>query len=287
MEKINILRNIQLTGADNRPFLLDFYCKLNNTKKPVVIFTHGFKGFKDYGCWDLVAKAFAENGFAFVKYNISHNGTTIDQPTDFADLEAFGNNNFSKELADLGAVIDWLSNGDVGIPISEFKRRKIYLIGHSRGGATTLLKAAEDSRVKKISTWAGVSSLGRYWSNKEGVAYWRKKGVHYIENSRTKQQMPLYFQLHEDYFANEKRLSLERNIPKIKAKGLIVHGMKDETVPWRSARAIAENNPKFEKLLIAEMDHGLGGKHPWDSETLPTHLTHIVGRCVDFFKGSK
>lgn len=280
---INILRNIQLTGAENRPFLLDFYCRLDNSKKPIIIFTHGFKGFKDYGAWDLVAKEFAENGFAFIKYNLSHNGTTLDQPTDFADLEAFGNNNFSKELDDLGTVIDWVANGDVGIPINELKRRKIYLIGHSRGGATTLLKAAEDSRIKKFSTWAGVSSLEGYWANEEAVAYWKKQGVHYVVNGRTKQEMPLYFQLYKDYKKNKKRLSLERNIPKINAKGLIVHGMSDETVPWRSAKIIADNNPKFKSLFIAGMEHGLGAKHPWEEEKLPSQLKHVVKKCMAFF----
>ena len=37
----------------------------------------------------------------FVKFNFSHNGTTLESPSDFKDLESFGNNNFSKELYDL------------------------------------------------------------------------------------------------------------------------------------------------------------------------------------------
>ena len=43
----------------------------------------------------------------FVKINFSHNGGTVSQPIDFPDLEAFGQNNFSLELDDLGLVIDW------------------------------------------------------------------------------------------------------------------------------------------------------------------------------------
>lgn len=281
---INTLRNIELKGAEGRPFLLDLYCTLNSQRKPIIIFTHGFKGFKDYGCWDLVAKSFAEKGFVFVKYNFSHNGTTIDHTNDFADLDAFGNNNLSKELFDLGVVIDWIANGDVGIPINELSRREIFLIGHSRGGGTVLLKAAEDERVKKLSTWAGIASFGRYWSDEAGVAEWRKKGVHYVENSRTKQKMPLYFQLYEDYIANESRFSLEKNIPTIKAKGLIVQGMEDEAVIWESANEIADNNANFKKLLIAEMEHGLGGKEPWDKEVLPFHLEYIIERCIQFFR---
>ncbi|WP_435524823.1 hypothetical protein [Chryseobacterium indoltheticum] len=39
-----------------------------------------------------------------VKFNFSHNGTTVEDPENFADLEAFGNNNYSKELSDLGVL---------------------------------------------------------------------------------------------------------------------------------------------------------------------------------------
>ena len=49
-----------------------------------------------------MADRFADAGFVFVKFNLSHNGTTIEHPIDFVDLEAFGNNNFAKELDDLG-----------------------------------------------------------------------------------------------------------------------------------------------------------------------------------------
>lgn len=280
---MNIIRNIELTGADDRPFLLDFYIKQDGNRKPVVIFTHGFKGFKDYGCWDLVAKRFVEKGFAFVKYNFSHNGTTVENPMAFADLEAFGNNNFSKELYDLGKVIDWVANGDVGVPINELSRREIYLVGHSRGGATTLLKAIEDDRVKRLSTWAGVSNLNRYIQDKEGIAIWKEKGVHYVQNSRTKQNMPLYYQLYENIMTNIDRFDIPKQLSSTKAKGLIVHGIADETVPWKSAEEIAEANSNFKKLLIADMDHGLGGKEPWGETDLPMHMKYVIDRCVDFF----
>ena len=36
----------------------------------------------------------------------------MDQPIDFPDLEAFGNNNYTKELDDLRSVIDWVENFD-------------------------------------------------------------------------------------------------------------------------------------------------------------------------------
>lgn len=72
----------------------------NNPKAPLVIFAHGFKGFKDWGTHNMVANLFAENGFRYLKFNFSHNGTTVDKPIDFADLIAFSENTFSIELDD-------------------------------------------------------------------------------------------------------------------------------------------------------------------------------------------
>ena len=96
-----IQKNIALNGSANRKFLLDVFYLQNGEKKPVVIFCHGFKGFKDWGHFNLVGERFAEEGCVFVKFNFSHNGTTPEDPLNFTDLKAFGNNNFSKELEDL------------------------------------------------------------------------------------------------------------------------------------------------------------------------------------------
>ncbi|MBC7391036.1 MAG: hypothetical protein H7329_17655, partial [Opitutaceae bacterium] len=56
---------------------------------------------------NLIAQQFAEVGFAFVKFNFSHNGTTPDNPEEFVDLEAYAENNYTIQLDDLGRVIDW------------------------------------------------------------------------------------------------------------------------------------------------------------------------------------
>src|SRR5690606_40169934 len=58
-----------------------------NTPKKIVVFLHGFKGFKDWGHFNEVMHFFAENNMVFVKFNFSHNGGTIDQPIDFPDLD--------------------------------------------------------------------------------------------------------------------------------------------------------------------------------------------------------
>ena len=124
---------------------------------PVIIFCHGYKGYKDWGAWNLVAKEFAKNNFFFSKFNFSHNGGTVKNPIDFPDLNAFGNNNFTHELNDIERVISFISEDPV---ISKnIDTSNIFLIGHSRGGGTCAIKASENKRIKGLITWAGVSNI--------------------------------------------------------------------------------------------------------------------------------
>jgi hypothetical protein len=95
---LEILKNIVLEKESFKPILVDFFYKKTSKKMPIVIFCHGYKGFKDWGAWNLVGKEFANKNFFFIKFNFSHNGGTMKNPIDFPDLEAFGNNNFSHEL---------------------------------------------------------------------------------------------------------------------------------------------------------------------------------------------
>ena len=105
-------QHIVINGKHQKPIVIDVSYSENKTNLPVIIFCHGYKGFKDWGAWNVMAKQFAQAGFCFIKFNFSHNGGTVEQPIDFPDLEAFGNNNYTKELDDLESVIDWVYNNN-------------------------------------------------------------------------------------------------------------------------------------------------------------------------------
>lgn len=275
-------RNIILQSLHQRPFLADVYYDRNREKKPVVVFSHGFKGFKDWGAFDLVAEKFAEAGFVFVKFNFSHNGTTIDHPIDFVDLEAFGNDNISIELDDLGTVIDWVGSDIFPISKEECNSDKIYLTGHSRGGGISILKAGEDERVKKLCTWGSINELGKYWAQDE-MDKIKRDGVIFIPNSRTQQMMPIKWQMYEDYFAHKDRLFIPDAVRRLKIPFLIIHGAKDETVPVSSAIEMKEWHPAAELLLIENGNHNFGGKHPWEKEELPEDLKKVMNSTIEFF----
>ena len=267
--------NIIIEGSDNRPILIDITYKENKKCKKVVIFSHGFKGFKDWGAFNQIAKTFAQNDFAFVKFNFSHNGTTTTDNMNFVDLEAFGNNNFSKELDDLGFVLDWVEENFINV--------EIYLLGHSRGGGISMLKTAEENRISKVVSWASPSDFTNRMSE-ERIAIWKEKGVAFIYNGRTKQNMPMYFQFYENSKANKDRIDIKKAVGKMNIPQLIVHGSDDSTVKLSEAENLKKWNPDAQLHIIKGADHVLGAFHPYDLQEFPAHLRGAIDETMDFLK---
>lgn len=279
MQKI---KNIEIEGKHKRPILLDLFYMETGVPKDVVIFCHGYKGYKDWGAWDLVAEQFAKNNFAFLKMNFSHNGGTPEQPIDFPDLEAFGNNNFLIELDDLNSVINFVHANN---PYQkELNANNTSLIGHSRGGGIVVLKAGSDQRVHKIITWAGVSDFGSRFPKGETLELWKENGVAYISNARTKQQMPHYYQFYKSFKDNESRLTISTAAKQLNIPYLVIHGNNDETVSVEEAQNLASWNSRAELQIIEGANHTFGSAQPFAEPKLPVHLSVAVENSINFLK---
>jgi dienelactone hydrolase len=284
-KNMNRFKNNIIAGSAGKPIALDIFYS-NETRQPVIIYAHGFNGFKDWGNFDLIAEQFAEAGFCFIKFNFSHNGTSPAQPEEFTDLQAYGNNNYTRELDDLQAVIDWAVSDH--LHSAAMDQNKVFLIGHSRGGGIVLLKAAEEPRVKAVATWASVAQCKTPWGSwpAERIEQWKRTGVEYYTNSRTKQQLPLYYQLYQNYQDNAKRLNITAAVQRLNIPLLICHGTKDEAVPVTSAETLKEAS-KTAEVFFVESDHVFGRRHPWTHEELPAPMQAVVTKTIEFFKTVK
>ncbi|WP_181306837.1 S9 family peptidase [Rufibacter sp. XAAS-G3-1] len=271
-----------LSSPHGRDFAVDARWLADGHPKPVVVFVHGFKGFKDWGHFNLLADYFARHGFVFVKLNLSHNGVEPDG-TDLTNLEAFGNNNFCIELDDVGTLLEYLKNSPAEIPAEELNADYIFLIGHSRGGGLVLLKAAEAAHVTGVATWSAISDIDQRWSP-EVMERWKQDGVQYISNVRTGQQMPLYYQLAENFQANRNRLDIPKAVEKLSIPLLILHGEKDETLPVQMAHDLHALNPFAELYLLPEGDHSFGGRHPYAQPKLPALAKAAADKTIHFFQ---
>lgn len=274
-------QNFNIPGAKGRGMLMDLTYDSSLENAPLVIFAHGFKGFKDWGAHNLVAGYFAAHGFRFLKFNFSHNGTTADHPCDFADLIAFADNTFSIELEDLKAVIDFACSGS-GIAAAS----GVYLIGHSMGGGISIIKTAEDERIKKLVTMASISGFDDLWP-KEIEQQWRLTGITYMPNKRTGQQMPLKVSLLNDLDKHPARLNIINQASRIKQPWLIVHGDADTSVPLSHAialKAAKAGQPEAEYLVIPGGDHTFGATHPYVENILPDALHEFCRQTIAFLK---
>jgi pimeloyl-ACP methyl ester carboxylesterase len=248
----------------------------------LVIFCHGYKGFKDWGPWDLVGEFFAERGLDFLKFNFSHNGGTVENPMDFPDEDAFAKNTYSKELNDLGRILDLVK---AGIEVNGSKRfyRKIYLIGHSRGGGIAVLASERYKTINKLATWAAVADFGERFQF--DLNSWKTDGVAFIKNGRTGQMLPHNYSFYQDFLEHEESLNISEAAKKLSIPWLIAHAQNDEAVSLENAKSLHKWNKRSKLIKIEQTGHTFGGSHPWEDERLPEKLDHLCERTFAFFKG--
>lgn len=272
--------NKSIEGSKNRKITYDITLPLNKTKTPVVVFCHGFKGFKDWGHFNWLANEFAKQKLAFLKFNFSHNGTTEQQLIDVSNLEAFGHNNYTIELEDLGKVIDEIEKE---AEIYNINKNEIYVVAHSRGGGIAMLRASEDKRIKKLALWASLSNFENYF-RPETIKEWQNNGVVYATNKRTNQELPLYKQFYDNYVENKAKLDIPKAAKLLSTPLLIIHGDKDETVPMDNAEMLYELVQHSILIKVENGDHTFGAKHPFNSDTDVTPmLEELVENTVEFF----
>ena len=280
---MKIIDNKSLIGTRGREFGFDLYLPEGDFAqdlRPCIVFAHGFKGFKDWGHWHKIAVAFAKEGFAFLKFNFSHNGVSVSNPLDFVDLEAFGNNNFSTELEDAATVMDWLLENTNEYQLD---KTKISIVGHSRGGPIAILTALKESRIASVMTWAAVHELDYAWQDEEKLKEWKDKGVIYSNNARTGQEMPLYYQIYEDFIKHQEEFSIRSSLSKLTQALLIIHGTNDPAVSVESAHYLKKYSQQSELKIIEGADHVFSGKHPFsEGEDLPKHSQELVSLTVNF-----
>src|SRR6056297_3176424 len=199
----------------------------NERGKPVVVFCHGFKGFKDWGPFPEWGRTLARAGFVSLHMNFSYNGVHRDRPTEFTELEKFADNTFTREIDDLQAVLDAIEEGT--LPDAPIDPDRIGLLGHSRGGGTVILQAERDDRVGALTTWSSVSTFVDRFSD-EQIDDWEKQGYTEIINGRTGQVMRLNKVLYADTMAHKEELDVRGAAERMDVPWLVVHARDDASV---------------------------------------------------------
>lgn len=275
----------QLTSTDGNPIRYDLYAPhLDSGMMPIIIFLHGFKGFKDWGTFPDAFFEMARQGFAVLAINFSHSGVGSDSDVvEYPDL--FRSQTLSQELADIEVTLEAIKSGDIGKPAGLTNLFPIGMIGHSRGGHTAIAAAAEFDDISCLVTWAAVANVLDSWSDSMKKD-WEKSGVTEVANTRTGQVLPIDRVLFDDTVENRNRLIAIERVKELYIPCMFIHGNQDESVPHRNSQLLYEACPGYEKekLLIDGANHTFGSSHPFDSEDLPEKFSEVVDQTIRWFQ---
>src|SRR5690606_6472660 len=167
-------------GKEGRIIRGDLYAAEDARRLPTLVILHGFKGFKDWGFFPYAAETLAKRGFGVITFNFSMNGVW-ENLFEFTELDKFARNTYSREQEDVAKIIGEIKAGLLP-PDGTLDPDRLGLIGHSRGGANSLLYALEDPNVKGVVTWNGVADVDIF--PEELKREIREKGVGTVLNAR-------------------------------------------------------------------------------------------------------
>lgn len=200
--------------------------------KHLAILGHGVTGNKDRPFLIALAKGLSEAGIAVLRLSFSGNGNSEG---------AFTESNISKEVADLGCVLDAVCG------------KTISYIGHSMGGAVGTIRASQDSRIQFLVSLAGMVHTQRFAQTQFGMlkpdegnmwddAAFPLSAVFMRDLSEIGSTLPCAAHIHIPW--------------------LLLHGNEDDVVPFGDSKDIHEAAGHSARLIeLSGANHIFDGKH--------------------------
>jgi len=212
----------------------------------IVVLGHGVTGNKDRPFIVALADGLAAAGIPALRVSFSGNGASGGK---------FTESNISKEVDDLGWVLDALSGFTVGY------------VGHSMGGAVGVLRASKDKRVKFLVSLAGMVHTKAFAQREFGSV---KPGEGFMWDDPN---CPLSQTFMDDLAKINTVIALASQI---QVPWLLVHGTEDDVVPIQDSRDIfARANEPKQLVEIKGASHVFAGEY----------TTPMVEKVVKWYKG--
>jgi len=201
----------------------------------IVVIAHGVTAHKDRPWLIALAEALSQAGLASLRVSFAGNGGSEGR---FEDAVP------SKEVGDLGAIVDALERWGVG---------RIAYVGHSMGGAVGVLRTAVDPRIVCLVSLAGMVHVD---------AFFQTTFAHLAPGTPMldKPECPWSPAIADD----AARIgSVTEQAAAVRVPWLLVHGDTDELVPYQDAldaRAAAGGRPDL--VTLTGIDHRFTGAVP-------------------------
>ena len=209
--------------------------------KNIVVLGHGVTGNKDRPFVVALGEGLAAVGIPALRFSFSGNGTSEGNFTD---------STISKEVEDLGAVLDHL------------KGYTVCYVGHSMGGAVGVLRASEDDRIQLLVSLAGMVHT-KAFAQREFGDVTPDEGFMWDEPD-----CPLSQAYMDDLTQINTVLNLS---PQITAPWLLVHGDEDDVVPIEDSRDIlAKANDQTQLIRLQSANH------VFSDESTPVMVERVI-----------
>ncbi len=198
----------------------------------LVLLGHGVTGNKDRPLLVELAHQLAAAGIHVLRFSFSGNG---DSEGRFVD------STISKEVQELGAVIDALPGWTLGYA------------GHSMGGAVGVLRASQDPRLKFLISLAGMAHTAAFAEREFGTLI---PGAALMWD---KPECPLSQAWVDDL---NQIGNVREAAARVKVPWLLVHGVVDDVVPVQDSRELfaVAHEPK-QLIEFPEADHVFSDEH--------------------------
>jgi alpha-beta hydrolase superfamily lysophospholipase len=212
--------------------------------KDIVVIGHGVTGSMDRPYHVALAAALAAAGVAALRIAWSGNGESGGR---------FADSTISKEVADLGSVIDALPDW------------RVTYVGHSMGAAVGVLRASEDRRIRRLVSLAGMVHVRAFAEHHFGGLtpghdlMWDKPGM----------------VLSPAYMADLRQIgSTAPHAERVSVPWLLVHGTNDTVVPLQDTHDAFARAPGPKDLVTLE-----GADHVWEPGFIPQMVQTVVDWC--------
>ena len=209
--------------------------------KNIVVLGHGVTGNKDRPFVVALGEELAAAGVPALRFSFSGNGASEGK---------FTHSTISKEVEDLGAVLDVLDG------------HTICYVGHSMGGAVGVLRASKDDRIQLLVSLAGMVHTKAFAHAEFGDVI-PDEGFMWDEPD-----CPLSQAYMDDLTQIDTVVDLS---PQISVPWLLVHGDEDDVVPIEDSHDILAKANSQAQLVTLE-----GANHVFSDEHTPVMVEKVI-----------
>ena len=211
---------------------------------PLLVIGHGVTGHKDRPILLALAEGLARAGIAALRISFSGNAQSEGH---------FRDSNISKEVDDLGAVLDALPGRTLGY------------VGHSMGAAVGVLRASQDPRLRLLISLAGMVHTRAFADLHFG---------HLVPGSGLMLDKPGCV-LSQAYLDDLRSIgSVIDQARQVKVPWLLVHGTRDELVPLVDSQDACAHALAPKQLVVLE-----NADHVFEPGLTPRMVETVTAWC--------